>query len=37
MEINQTFSSLGIDEDILSAIEDLGYTEPTPIQAQSIE
>ena len=37
MEINQTFSSLGIDEDVLSAIEDLGYTEPTPIQAQSIE
>ena len=37
MELKQTFESLGIDEDIISAVEDLGYTQPTPIQAQSIE
>lgn len=33
----QTFQSLGIDEDILAAIQDLGYTAPTEIQTLSIE
>lgn len=37
MQNPNTFHSLGIDEDILNAIQDLGYTEPTPIQAQAIE
>ena len=32
-----TFEQLGIDEDLLQAIQDLGYTEPTPIQLTSIE
>ena len=31
-----TFSDLGIISPILKAIEQQGYTEPTPIQAQSI-
>ena len=30
------FSSLNLDPQILRAIEDQGYTEPTPIQAQAI-
>ena len=31
-----TFSSLNLDPQILRAIEEEGYTEPTPIQAQAI-
>lgn len=31
-----TFESLGLDSRILSALEQQGYTQPTPIQAQSI-
>lgn len=31
-----TFSDLGLSEDILRAVADTGYTEPTPIQAQAI-
>ncbi|MGD1981881.1 MAG: DEAD/DEAH box helicase, partial [Flavobacteriales bacterium] len=31
-----TFDSLGLDDRILSALENQGYTHPTPIQAQSI-
>ena len=31
-----TFSELGIISPILKAIEQQGYSEPTPIQAQSI-
>ena len=32
-----SFESLGVDEEILEAIRDLGYTEPTPIQAMAIQ
>jgi ATP-dependent RNA helicase RhlE len=31
-----TFAELGLAPDILRAVEDQGYTEPTPIQAQAI-
>jgi len=31
-----TFADLGLSEDILKAIEDVGYTTPTPIQEQAI-
>ncbi|MBT5659236.1 MAG: DEAD/DEAH box helicase, partial [Rhodospirillaceae bacterium] len=31
-----TFSDLGLGPDLLRAIEDAGYTEPTPIQAKAI-
>ncbi|HEX2901476.1 MAG TPA: DEAD/DEAH box helicase, partial [Bacteroidia bacterium] len=31
-----TFSELGLSPEILSAITDLGYTEPTPIQEKAI-
>ena len=31
-----TFSKLGLNEHILKAIKEQGYTEPTPIQAQAI-
>ncbi len=31
-----SFSDLGLSEDILKAVADAGYTEPTPIQAQAI-
>lgn len=33
---NMTFKELGIIEPILEALEDQGYTKPTPIQEQSI-
>src|SRR3990172_5119057 len=31
-----TFRDLGLKEDILTALDELGYTEPTPIQEQAI-
>ena len=31
-----TFAELGLDETLLAAVDDLGYTEPTPIQARAI-
>jgi ATP-dependent RNA helicase RhlE len=31
-----TFSELGLDKDISAAIEELGYTQPTPIQEEAI-
>ena len=31
-----TFEQLGLSPEILRAIEDQGYTDPTPIQAQAI-
>ncbi len=31
-----TFADLGLSEDILKAIQDVGYTTPTPIQEQAI-
>src|SRR5690554_6861730 len=36
MEQEFVFSDLGISEEILKAVEDMGYTHPSPIQAQSI-
>ena len=30
------FADLGLSEDLLKAVEEAGYTEPTPIQAQAI-
>ncbi len=35
--MTQTFTSLGIDEDIIAAIRDLGYSAPTEIQSQAIQ
>ncbi|MDE2029465.1 MAG: DEAD/DEAH box helicase, partial [Alphaproteobacteria bacterium] len=31
-----TFADLGLSDDILKAIQDVGYTNPTPIQEQAI-
>jgi ATP-dependent RNA helicase RhlE len=31
-----TFHDLGLDDDLLTAVEEMGYTEPTPIQRESI-
>ncbi|MDO4436874.1 MAG: DEAD/DEAH box helicase [Coriobacteriaceae bacterium] len=31
-----TFADLGLSEDVLAAVRDMGYTEPTPVQAASI-
>ena len=31
-----TFLSLGLSDDLLKAVEEMGYSEPTPIQAQAI-
>ncbi len=31
-----SFRDLGLAEDILAALDELGYTEPTPVQEQSI-
>lgn len=31
-----TFADLGLSDELLSAVSDAGYTEPTPIQAQAI-
>ncbi|PSL06264.1 DEAD/DEAH box helicase [Cecembia rubra] len=36
MEKELLFSDLGISNEILKAVEDMGYTHPSPIQAQSI-
>ncbi|MCC5936831.1 MAG: DEAD/DEAH box helicase [Lunatimonas sp.] len=36
MEQTVLFSDLGISEEILSAVEDMGFTHPSPIQAQTI-
>jgi len=33
---SMNFSDLGLSEDLLRAVTDAGYTEPTPIQAQAI-
>ena len=30
------FSGLGLSEPVLAAVDALGYTEPTPVQAQAI-
>ncbi len=35
-ENNRGFAELGVDPDILRAIHDVGYEEPTPIQKQTI-
>ena len=31
-----TFRELGLDDDLLAAVDEMGYTEPTPIQLESI-
>ena len=31
-----TFKELGLNDDLLAAVEKMGYTEPTPIQLESI-
>jgi superfamily II DNA/RNA helicase len=31
-----TFADLGLSDELLRAINDSGYTEPTPVQAQAI-
>ncbi|GGZ15581.1 RNA helicase [Echinicola pacifica] len=36
MENEMLFSDLGISAEILQAVEEMGYTQPSPIQAQSI-
>ena len=36
MEKELLFSDLGVSEEILRAVEDMGYTQPSPIQAQTI-
>lgn len=36
MENNTKFSDLGISKEILQAVEEMGYTQPSPIQEQSI-
>ncbi|MBD8490568.1 DEAD/DEAH box helicase [Echinicola sp. CAU 1574] len=36
MENETLFSDLGISAEILQAVEDMGYTQPSPIQSQSI-
>jgi len=36
MENEVLFSDLGISAEILQAVEDMGYTQPSPIQSQSI-
>jgi len=36
MENTIKFSDLGISEEILRAVEELGYTQPSPIQQQAI-
>src|SRR5690606_5204724 len=36
MEQELLFSDLGVSAEILRAVEDMGYTQPSPIQAQSI-
>ncbi len=35
-EAAATFAELGLSDAVLTAVEALGYTEPTPVQAQSI-
>ncbi|MCW5199099.1 DEAD/DEAH box helicase, partial [Desulfobulbus sp. F3] len=34
--MSSTFAELGLSSDILSALSELGFTEPTPIQEQAI-
>lgn len=36
MEQTQKFSDLGISEEIIRAVEEMGYTQPSPIQSQAI-
>lgn len=36
MENNTNFSDLGISKEILQAVEEMGYTQPSPIQEQAI-
>ena len=34
--VTMTFEELGLNDDLLAAVEEMGYTEPTPIQLESI-
>jgi len=34
--VGMTFRTLGLNEEILAAVEEMGYTDPTPIQRESI-
>lgn len=36
MDQTQKFSDLGISEEIIRAVEEMGYTQPSPIQSQAI-
>lgn len=36
MKPKKTFHELGLSEDVLDAVSDLGFTEPSPIQSESI-
>ena len=37
MEImDKTFNDLGLSADVLAAVEEMGYTTPTPVQEQTI-
>ncbi|MEX2514485.1 MAG: DEAD/DEAH box helicase [Cyclobacteriaceae bacterium] len=36
MDKELLFSDLGVSEEILKAVEDMGYTQPSPIQSQTI-
>ncbi len=35
--MNETFSDLGLQEEIVKAISEMGYEEPTPIQSEAIK
>jgi len=37
MTTENSFASLGLDEDLLEALSDLGYETPTPIQEQAVK
>jgi len=34
--MNSSFSELGLEEEYLQAVEKLGYSQPTPIQVETI-
>src|SRR5215469_15599353 len=34
--VNMSFSNLGLSAELLRAVSEQGYTEPTPVQARSI-
>ena len=36
MQVGMSFSDLGLSPELLKAIEDAGYVDPTPIQKEAI-